>query len=1624
MERRGVSGVVVSLLLVLIAVVAVSIVAVLIYSFSRSSSIEFENKATSIAISGQLEASIMEYVAEKNVSLNVKRKTGQENITGIIFLLKDINGKSFLHNKSVTLDEFNSITVFIDYSKEGLNNLSSIDIVPVFRDSSGKEVVSSSPNKIPESKFKGGGGGGGGGSSTTPDPTPTASCTDNTKNQDELGIDCGGVCGSCLVIALVSPSNGSVVNQASNNFVANIYSSSFVSNITNVTLYVWNSTNNLVNTMLMNLNNESYLVNLTYTLPREGMYSWGYLTTDNVTGIKWSSNYSINYTLTFVDNVAPLLTINSPSGSYSNALISFNVSSNEALSYCKYSINNWATNTTMNSISATSYFAQQSLANGNYVARFWCNDTYGNVNSTQSSSFSVNVVAPDTQAPSVTNLVSSPTSGATYSAGAIYRFNATVTDSSGVSSVRLSFNNRNYTATLSGGVYTASITDLPAGTYSYNWIANDTVGNVNTTSSYTFTINKASVSLTLANSPSDSVSYGTATTTTGSGCASGLVCNLHLSNNPVSNPYSATLASGTHNFVYNTTGNQNYSSSTVSRTLTVSQTGSSTTVSTSPASPATYPTSTTFNCVQAQGLSTTMTINSVDKSSEKGLSLIRGAGTYPINCSFAGNVNYAPSSQLVNYVVSQSSSNVDLFVNGSRSSLNIYPGTAVMLNASLISGQFGLLNLTVNGIQVASGATNLSNLYTFNTIGTFVVTASYLGNQNYSVNSESWNVIVSAAPDTQAPSVTNLVSSPTSPATYSAGAIYRFNATVTDSSGVSSVKLVFDSKEYTASLSGGVYTAIITDLPAGTYIYNWIANDTLGNVQLTSSYSYTINKASVSLTLANSPSDSVSYGTATTTTGSGCTSGIVCNLHLSNNPVSNPYSATLASGTHNFVYNTTGNQNYSSSTVSRTLTVNKATSSVTVLTNPAVAVYPTTTNFSCSSNVPTNMTIGGVDKNNEKGIYVLRSAGSYIVNCSFAGNQNYSASSNQVIYSITQGSSSTTLSTTPTNSVVYPATSNFSCSNNVGAISTLYINGVNRSTEMNLNLIRGVNSYTVNCTTLGNSNYTGSSIQTTYLVNKSSSTTTVSTTPTSPIVYPTSSTFDCVQAQGLSTIMFVNGSDNTAQEGISVVRPAGTYTINCSYVGNQNYSASSSVATYQINSPGVCNTSTNTFENVPISAQYGNFSFEFDATPLQNNMNGLALLSNAPGAAYTAYSVLLGFNSAGITARNGGVYSSDTAVPYTAGTTYHFNVSVNVPASTYSVRVTPQGGSTVLLANNYNFRTEATNPGSINNYGYVSDTGSYQLCNAQITYSSNPICGNGQIQAGETCDDGNTNNGDGCNSTCSIQLGWTCNGQPSLCNAVVDNTKPIVNLTSPINGYNTTTLVNTFNADLSDNYLLSNATLYVWNSTGSLIGTGPVVVLSGNLTNVSSSVTLPVSGNRTYKWNYHVVDYFGNSNWSSINRTINYVNAYGPLNGILNTPVNNTITNQASMNLTVNVSDDEGVKNATVSVRNSTGSTVFFQTTTLASNVVQATVGAVAALVDGTYTWFYSLYDISGNNFITGNSTLTIDTIAPMVNLTSPTSTTYTSSPTSLEFKASDRTNITACWYSTNGGITNISIAC
>ena len=45
----------------------------------------------------------------------------------------------------------------------------------------------------------------------------------------------------------------------------------------------------------------------------------------------------------------------------------------------------------------------------------------------------------------------------------------------------------------------------------------------------------------------------------------------------------------------------------------------------------------------------------------------------------------------------------------------------------------------------------------------------------------------------------------------------------------------------------------------------------------------------------------------------------------------------------------------------------------------------------------------------------------------------------------------------------------------------------------------------------------------------------------------------------------------------------------------------------------------------------------------------------------------------------------------------------------------------------------------------------------------NAVCGDGVVAGGETCDDQNQTNGDGCSAACTVEAGYSCAGSPSVC---------------------------------------------------------------------------------------------------------------------------------------------------------------------------------------------------------------------------------------------------------------------
>jgi len=187
--------------------------------------------------------------------------------------------------------------------------------------------------------------------------------------------------------------------------------------------------------------------------------------------------------------------------------------------------------------------------------------------------------------------------------------------------------------------------------------------------------------------------------------------------------------------------------------------------------------------------------------------------------------------------------------------------------------------------------------------------------------------------------------------------------------------------------------------------------------------------------------------------------------------------------------------------------------------------------------------------------------------------------------------------------------------------------------------------------------------------------------------------------------------------------PAGTSTV--TITGSSGSTTHSATVTLVVTAGGACVTATQggPWQNTAFAAQTGSFTAQFDGTPSATGINSVIALSNGAQTAYTGFAVLVRFNPSGdIDARNGGAYAAASTIPYSAGVTYHFRVVVDVPSHTYSVFVTPPGGSEITVGSNFAFRTEQNTVSTLNNIGVFAAVGSDTECNFTLSVSPPPAC--------------------------------------------------------------------------------------------------------------------------------------------------------------------------------------------------------------------------------------------------------------------------------------------------------------
>ena len=180
----------------------------------------------------------------------------------------------------------------------------------------------------------------------------------------------------------------------------------------------------------------------------------------------------------------------------------------------------------------------------------------------------------------------------------------------------------------------------------------------------------------------------------------------------------------------------------------------------------------------------------------------------------------------------------------------------------------------------------------------------------------------------------------------------------------------------------------------------------------------------------------------------------------------------------------------------------------------------------------------------------------------------------------------------------------------------------------------------------------------------------------------------------------------------------GSHTILVKAFDSSGNSAGASITVTASNS-GPCVTSSTGWQNQSLAAQSGSFSVDFDSTPNGNNIDAVTGLSKGAATGYESLAVIVRFNSAGlIDARNGADYASAGQIPYTAGTSYHFRLVVNLGTHTYSAYVTPKGSAETVVGLNYAFRSEQASVTSLTNWAVKDESGAAEVCRLVVSSAS------------------------------------------------------------------------------------------------------------------------------------------------------------------------------------------------------------------------------------------------------------------------------------------------------------------
>ncbi|MCX6742563.1 MAG: hypothetical protein NTX24_05355 [Candidatus Pacearchaeota archaeon] len=788
-------------------------------------------------------------------------------------------------------------------------------------------------------------------------------------NKSLIGISNDMLCGNGCQLnnsAIINGTSQFKIQTDKRNFSSGEW---YYENLTNITLYgIGNLTN--LNVTSSNINEG----NFTFAFEAVDRAGWGSLTPGNFSLIpsqQENTNFSLNNTIlnsqrpNLGDTIRFLINVtNTGSVNISNLSIvdAFNVSYNytnasvipNTINYTNYTLS-W-NNISVNQISQN----QSYLLYVNFSALSTVHNAFNTVNltvyyesggsSTTSNSFSFDIA--ENVSPNIEFVNATTIGEGNYSGSSIWA-NVSVNDSNMIDTIIIFLFNssglyNSSTTNLTGdpsGYFFVNFTNLPEGTYRLNATVNDTWGNPNSTGTRIITLDRTVPYVTWISPANANYTQTNITINiTNNSDASLIWWNNGTDNLTYTAVVVYNFSQGSHTVVAyanDSAGNMNSSS----RTFFID--------SIVPIVDFESGTETSGTIVNRQNI----IINATASDSGIGLKNVTiylynssglvssntstssplfwnitslGDGVYYFNATAydnLGNFNYTGTR---NVTVSAVSPMITIITPLNQT----YNTTTIVFNISL-SEQGSWCGLSLDGTANAS-MTVVGNLANYT--NSSMTQGSH--NVTFYCNDSDGNLNLTSARyffiDSIAPTYSNNLTSPTSPATYSSSQSYQFNITWNETNSIGRAILIFNGSNYTMdnSGSGSNYSYTFSSLTAGNYTYSFWANDSAGNSNQTTTLDYTINKANPTITtLLNGVTDNLTIAYPNQVNASGSTTGGTIIIYRNDTQINNSLNYTLGADYYKFDFNVTGNENYSSGSVSLFASVTKATSVVILYLN-------------------------------------------------------------------------------------------------------------------------------------------------------------------------------------------------------------------------------------------------------------------------------------------------------------------------------------------------------------------------------------------------------------------------------------------------------------------------------------------------------------------------------------------------------------------------------------------------------------------------------------------------------------------------------------------------------------------